>query len=71
MELIIFLYIFKFLSLIINMRKNLEELEVKIITLGSKGVGKTSIINRIIQKDFNPDQISTIGLVDKLFKKRI
>ena len=36
------------------------ETEIKIITLGASQVGKTSIINRIVSKKFNPDQITTL-----------
>ena len=39
--------------------KNIEEF--KIITLGNTGVGKTSIIQRFVSDEFNPDQISTFG----------
>ena len=36
--------------------------EIKIITLGDTGVGKTSIINRIYRNEFNDEEISTIGV---------
>ena len=36
--------------------------EFKIITLGNPGVGKTSIIQRFVCDDFNPDQLSTLGI---------
>ena len=36
--------------------------EIKIITLGDTGVGKTSIINRIYRNEFNDKEISTIGI---------
>ena len=36
--------------------------EFKIITLGNPGVGKTSIIQRFVNDEFNPDQLSTLGV---------
>ena len=36
--------------------------EIKIITLGDTGVGKTSIINRIYRNEFNDVELSTIGI---------
>ena len=36
--------------------------EFNIITLGNPGVGKTSIIQRFVCDDFNPDQLSTLGI---------
>ena len=34
--------------------------EIKIITLGDTGVGKTSIINRIYRNEFNENELSTV-----------
>ena len=34
--------------------------EIKIITLGDTGVGKTSIINRIYRNEFNDEELSTM-----------
>ena len=36
--------------------------EFNIITLGNSGVGKTSIIKRFVHDEFNPDQLSTLGI---------
>ena len=38
-----------------------DEVEYKIITLGNTGVGKTSIIQRFVLDEYNPDQLSTMG----------
>lgn len=35
--------------------------KVKTVFLGDTGVGKTSIVNRLVERDFNSDQVSTIG----------
>ena len=43
------------------MEKNTEERDVKIILLGEPGVGKTCIINRYINNEFNIDSPSTYG----------
>jgi len=39
-----------------------KNLVFKIITLGDSGVGKTSIINRYTNDNFNDTNISTIGI---------
>ena len=39
-----------------------DEIEFKIITLGNAGVGKTSIIERFVNDDYNPNQFSTLGI---------
>ena len=41
---------------------NNDEIEFKIITLGNAGVGKTSIIERFVNDDYNPNQFSTLGI---------
>ena len=38
-----------------------DKKEVKIILLGESGTGKTCIINRYINNDFNPETPSTLG----------
>ena len=38
-----------------------EKKDVKIILLGESGVGKTCIINRYINNDYNPETPSTLG----------
>ncbi len=42
--------------------KDTNKLVFKIITLGNAGVGKTSIINRYIEKNFDPNSLATIGM---------
>jgi len=37
----------------------LQEGSIKIILLGEAGVGKTSLINAYLDKDFDPEEIST------------
>ena len=52
----------------------MENKNIKIITLWPAGVGKTSIINRIITKNFHANQISTIAIentfIEKEYKKK-
>ena len=36
--------------------------EFKIIFLGNSGSGKSSIIQKFICDDYNPDQLSTLGV---------
>ena len=42
-----------------------EEKEIKIITLGNSEVGKSSIINQFVFKNFDKDLINTIGMDSK------
>ena len=44
------------------MKKNIETQSMKIGLLGDSGVGKTNIINSILNVDFNEEEISTISL---------
>ena len=48
--------------------------KIKIITLGASGVGKTSIINRIVRNEFNANQITTVGIeknsIERTYKKK-
>ena len=44
------------------MKKNIETQSMKIGLLGDSGVGKTNIINSILNVDFNKEEISTISL---------
>ena len=39
-----------------------ESRNIKVITLGDSCVGKTSIINRIVNKNFNDNQLTTIAI---------
>ena len=39
-----------------------ESLQFKIITLGDCGVGKKSIIKRYVYKNFDENQLTTIGI---------
>ena len=43
-------------------KKVKDDIEFKIITLGNPGVGKTSIIQRFVEDDFNANQLSTLGI---------
>ena len=43
-------------------KKGKDDIEFKIITLGNPGVGKTSIIQRFVEDDFNANQLSTLGI---------
>ena len=43
-------------------KKEKIDYEFKIITLGNPGVGKTSIIQRFVEDDFNANQLSTLGI---------
>ena len=43
------------------MKKNIETQSMKIGLLGDSGVGKTNIINSILNVDFNEEEISTIS----------
>ena len=47
-----------------------DEIEAKAILLGDSGVGKTSLINVTIGKEFNPieDASSTVSFTQKIFK---
>ena len=47
----------------------MEEKTIKIITLGESGVGKTSILNRIINKAFNEYELST-SCINSFYLKR-
>jgi GTPase SAR1 family protein len=38
-----------------------NEKEIKVILLGDSGVGKTCIINRYINDEFNPNSKTTLG----------
>ena len=50
--------------------EKVETKDVKVIILGETGVGKTSIINRFINDEFNPDNdIETLG--STFFRKSI
>ena len=40
----------------------MKKQQIKIITLGDTGVGKTSIINKIYRNEFNDEELSTIGI---------
>ena len=52
------------------MEEEIQEKDVKVIILGETGVGKTSIINRFINDEFNPDNdIETLG--STFFRKSI
>ena len=52
------------------MEEEIQGKDVKVIILGETGVGKTSIINRFINDEFNPDNdIETLG--STFFRKSI
>ena len=38
-------------------------IEFKIIFLGDSGVGKSTMIRQFINDDFNPNQLSTLGVL--------
>ena len=42
--------------------ENKDKYEFKIITLGDPGVGKTSIFRRFVEDNFDPNQLSTLGI---------
>ncbi|EAX94824.1 small GTP-binding protein, putative [Trichomonas vaginalis G3] len=41
--------------------KALEEIQCRVVVIGDSSVGKTSILNRIVQSPFNPYELSTVG----------
>ena len=41
---------------------NKDKYEFKIVTLGDPGVGKTSIFRRFVEDNFDPNQLSTLGI---------
>lgn len=43
--------------------------KIKAVFLGDTGVGKTSILNRLVERDFNADQLSTIGGQNETLEK--
>ena len=49
--------------------ENKDKYEFKIVTLGDPGVGKTSIFRRFVEDNFDPNQLSTLGI--NLFTKII
>ena len=42
--------------------ENKNKYEFKIVTLGDPGVGKTSIFRRFVEDNFDPNQLSTLGI---------
>ncbi len=48
-----------------------EEKEIKLITLGNSEVGKSSIINQFVFKNFDKDLINTIGMDSKNYEIKI
>ena len=52
---------------------NQDEIDIKIILLGNSGVGKTCIINRYVNIEFDPNIDQTLGnnTFSKLIKKII
>ena len=42
--------------------ENINKYEFKIVTLGDPGVGKTSIFRRFVEDNFDPNQLSTLGI---------
>ena len=42
--------------------ENKDKYEFKIVTLGDPGVGKTSIFRRFVEDNFDPNQLSTLGI---------
>ena len=40
---------------------NENEKEIKVILLGDSGIGKTCIINRYINDEYNPNSKTTLG----------
>ena len=42
--------------------ENKDKYEFKIVTLGDPGVGKTSIFRRFVDDNFDPNQLSTLGI---------
>ena len=49
----------------------MDKLNAKILTLGDTTVGKTSILNRLIDNKFSKSQLSTIGIDFKIKKLNI
>ena len=43
-----------------------EEFHLKLIIVGDTGVGKSSIITRYIDGEFNPNMVGTAGLDHKM-----
>ena len=42
--------------------ENKDKYEFKIVTLGDPGVGKTSIFRKFVEDNFDPNQLSTLGI---------
>ncbi len=42
--------------------EDIREEEIKLALLGEASVGKTSILNRFMERDFNSNELNTIGI---------
>lgn len=48
-----------------------EDLQCRVVVIGDSSVGKTSLLNRIVENTFNPSELSTVGANYQLVTRTI